>query len=442
MHVVLEWVKSNVFIVIFVVLMVASLVGLPLVARGMNAEIAKEVETRGRKLNDLARLEQTQVAAPGGAAAGQTKPALVNEQLLNAFRANVRVAQEDADQVLARAIEHNRKGRGVLMEGVFPAPPPHLAEVMPQRFFERVRGADGIDGTYIKGAYDELLEEVKAGSPPSLEELRNDIERRELQFRTHTLSKDADDPLTDEEREELQAALTGLRLLRYAEAAERISMYASLESLADLPRRDSSRLPSLSEMFEWQWRYWIHEDLLKALYEANKGYPSVVEAPLKHVVWVSVGPSVVAGGRTASGPTGGSTRSGEFGGSAAAPAAAAPNPRTEAPRDFSVSLTGRVTNPLYDVRYVDVDLIIDTNRIPEVLDALSRYNFFTVIRMRTTPADPYMAAASGYYYGSQPVSLISLRLETVWFRQWTSTFMPVAVKQRLGVPVEEASSYN
>lgn len=442
MNPVVQWVKSNVLIVLFVVIMIAALIAMPLIARSMNANISKEVEARGRKLVDLSRLEQTQVTLPGDAS-GESTATLVNEQLLNAFRANVRVAQEDADLVLAKALEHNRKGRGVLMENVFPAPPPRLAEVMPRRFYERIVGVDAPNGTRIPGAYEELLGEVRAGSPPPLDQLREDIERREVQFLTHTLSKEAGDQLTDEEAQEMRAALTSLRLLRYAEAAESISMYASLDAL-ELPRLDSTRLPSLDEMFEWQWRYWIHEDLLKALHEANRNYPSVIEAPVKQVVWVSVGGSV-SGAQSGSGGGGGGAGLG-VGGFSAGPSAsapmAAPNPSVEAPLDYSVSFTGRTTNPLYDVRYVDVDLIVDTSRIPEVIDALSQWNFITVIGMKTAPADPYLAAASGYYYGAAPVSHLSLRLETIWFRQWTSEFMPESVRQQLGIPSADEPSYD
>ena len=427
MNVALEWVKSNVFIVIFIVVMLAALIALPLVASGMNAEIAEEVESRAKKLNELARLEQTQVSAPGDAAAGRSQAALVNEQLLDAYRANVRVVQEDADLVLAKAVEHNQKGRGVLMEQVFPAPPPRLEVVIPNQFYERVLEA-----------YDELFEDIKAGSPPTAEELQGELERHESQFLTHTLAKDADDPLTSDEQRELQQAMTNFRLLGYAQAASNIKLFVSKDAL-EIPHSNPTTLPSMAELFEWQWKSGIHEDLLQGLADANRSYGSVLDAPVKRVTWTSVGGSVAgasAGSQTQDprrGAGGGARQSSQASGRPA-------NPKAEAPLDFSVSFTGRTSNPLYDVRYVDVDLIVDTSRIPEVLDALAKRNFITVTRMRTRPADPYVAAAEGYYYGSEPVSLVSLRLETIWFRLWTSPFMPSSVKQYLGVPETEANA--
>src|SRR5690606_35425609 len=144
------------------------------------------------------------------------------------------------------------------------------------------------------------------------------------------------------------------------------------------------------ELFEWQWKYWIHEDLLRGLADANNGYGSVVDAPVKRVTWTSVGGSVA--GASSGSQTQDPRRGAGGGGRQSSQASGRPaNPEAEAPLDFSVGFTGRTSNPLYDVRYVDVDLIVDTSRIPEVLDALAKRNSITVTRMRTQPADPYVA---------------------------------------------------
>lgn len=442
MNQVLDWIKSNVFIVVFSVLMIAAMVTLPFLASGMNQEVADEVERRARKLNELKQLESTQVAPPGSP--DESQATLVNERLIDQYRESVRIAQDDADLVLSAAMAHNQKGRSVLLDQVFPEPPSNLAEVMPRRFHERVMQA-----------YDDLLAHVGAGSPPALESLREEIERREVQFRTHTLSKDVDDPLTEQEQRELDKVLGELRVMNYQMAAERHSMFLTLDAL-QLPQWEDGSLPSLSQMYMWQWNYWVHEDVLAALRQANSrdsGDESgrllpVLAAPVKHVKRITVSeqapPSNDAsgGGSTSASvgavggrSVGGGQRGGQRGGGGSG--AVAPDPRSEASLDYSVSFTGRVTNPLYDVRYVDMELVLDTARIPQVIDALARRNFMTVIDVRMTPADPYEAAAGGFFYGSDPVSNVSIRLETVWFRQWTSEFMPDSLKQDLGIPVED-----
>ena len=109
----------------------------------------------------------------------------------------------------------------------------------------------------------------------------------------------------------------------------------------------------------------------------------------------------------------------------------------EAVRDFNVSLSGRQTNRLYDVRYAIVKLLVDPERLPQVLDALAMQNFMTVLDMSVVTTNPYDALAQGYYFGSGSLAEVTLTLETVWLRDWTAEFMPRAVKEALGVPVKE-----
>ena len=42
------------------------------------------------------------------------------------------------------------------------------------------------------------------------------------------------------------------------------------------------------DLFEWQWQFWIAQDMLMALTEANRQYASVVEAPVKRLVSMTV----------------------------------------------------------------------------------------------------------------------------------------------------------
>ena len=129
-------------------------------------------------------------------------------------------------------------------------------------------------------------------------------------------------------------------------------------------------------------------------------------------------------------------------------------------KDLSYSLTGRRTNGVWDVRPVDILMVVETERLPEVIDELTRENFFTVLDVSLTPVDSFAALAEGCYYGSAPVSDVSLRLETVWFRslhqdrsqtsspESTDEFdsgagaqvawwMPADLREALGIPVTD-----
>ena len=106
---------------------------------------------------------------------------------------------------------------------------------------------------------------------------------------------------------------------------------------------------------------------------------------------------------------------------------------------FEVSFTGRggypvAPNGLYDVRYARVSVIVDMNRIPELLNAVSTTNFMSVIDLDFEAIDPQEALREGFVFGGDAVVRASLRVETVWLRSWMAEWMPSGVRERLGIP--------
>jgi hypothetical protein len=306
--------------------------------------------------------------------------------------------------------------------------------VLPEQFKDEVIAANR-----------ELLQTLDPGLPPSLESMKEELATKRAQFIAIELKKELSETLTDEETELLQKDLRAARMAKYAEAAAAIGIYAT-EAALNLPVWDRTRAYSMLELFEWQWQYWIHQDIIKAIADANADSESVLTAPVKRILNIAVAPidsarsgGAPAGGAPAGGMSGGMSggfsgggTSGRGGGAGTAPSASPPNPAQPVPLDYGRSFTGRVTNPLYDVRYVQLDLDVATRDLPDVLDALARQNFITVINMAIAPVDPFEVAESGYLYEG-PVSRVSLHLETVWLRDWTAQFMPPEVKRMLGV---------
>jgi hypothetical protein len=323
------------------------------------------------------------------------------------------------------------------MPEIFPEPPFHLREVLPKRFHAA-----------LMSAYERLLAEVKAGSPPALEDLRSRLETMRNLFITQDLKKDPAATLDPSEVERLREELSEARLGMYKEAAAKVGMYASTSALF-LPEWDQAKQPPPSLLFNWQWQYWVLEDVLKAIASGNAKATSVVDAPIKHILGIVVSGMPATGTPDGAGSATSPPRlSGGFGAEGAgvpppppaegdAPAAAAPmtaDPKAPIARDYSVSFAGLISNPLFDVLTVEMGLVVETARLPEVLDALSRYNFNTITNLRVEPADPFLAAEQGFYYGPEPVCKVTLRMETIWFREWTKPFMPPATREALGIP--------
>ena len=429
MNAAVEWVKSNVITVVFIVIVIAALVVIPLFAGRMNESVRQDVEERLTALTQLQSLERTPVEI-----GTESRQMLVNPSILEQVRKLTEAEREDADRIRQISVEHNRKERGVLNEELLPSPPPHRREVLPEQFHAEVIAANR-----------ELLQTLDPGLPPSLESMKEELETKRAQFIAIELKKELSETLTDEEMELLQNDLRAARMAKYAEAAAAIGIYAT-EAALNLPVWDRTRDYSMPELFEWQWQYWIHQDIINAIADANADSESVLTAPVKRILNIAVAPIDTAGssGGSSGAPAGG--MSGGFSGGAAgarggadtAVSATPPDPARPVPLDFGRSFTGRVTNPLYDVRYVQLDLDVATDRLPDVLDALARQNFITVINMAIAPVDPFEVAESGYLYEGA-VSRVSLQLETIWLRDWTAQFMPPEVKRMLGVyaPPEE-----
>ncbi len=442
MRVVLNWVRTNVYTVICAAVMIAAPAVLWVFSGRMNAAVKQEVQKRTGKMGELLKFETTPISLESPVPGNEPVSAkiAVNRRFLERYQEVVGDLRADAQRIREEVLSINRKGRGVLNDELFPSPPEAQRETLPKGMYRQ-----------LIAAYTQLLADVHAGSPPSAEQMAEYLGQTRERYLTTEVRKRSSDSLTPEEQHELTEQLTKARLSYCADAARSIGYYATLADL-DVPSESQRPMTAqgqgLIDMFSWQWEFWVKEDVLRALYQANQALPSVVEAPVKRVIslgMLSAPAAAVAAGEGDSesgGPSGGFSSAGGGGRRGGGepreqmPAAAA-DPAQEVPPDYTISFTGRHTNPLFDVVYVRADLIVDSARIPEVFDALALQNFMTVVNAQVESVDQFADLKAGYFYGT-PVSRLTLDIETVWLREWTSPFMPVELKQALGIPVPPA----
>ncbi|MGA1017865.1 MAG: hypothetical protein ACO3YY_07780 [Phycisphaerales bacterium] len=432
---VVDWIKSNVAIVVCGVVILLVLVLAPWFSSSLEAGVRESAEQRARQVSEIAGFERSPVSLDVPGRAPISGSGVVNAALLEQYRNAAARLQSDAEAVRAVAVEHNRKGRGVVSAEAFPRPPRSQRETIQFDVYDRV-----------VEAYEDLLDRVRAGSPPEEDTVVAELQRREMQFINNTLRKQTRKDLDAREEADLDAELAKARLVRYGERARELSFYASLADL-DVPAPPQQSRISTAEMFDWQWRLWVAEDLLEAFAAANDGDASVVEGAVKRVVSLqvlgSLEPPRSGGGGSDFGGGGMPGRRGVEGeGGAAASGGMSDEPplgevridaSIEAPRDFARSFTGRSSNGIYDVRNVEVVLVVATEELPRVFDAIAARNFMTVLDVSLRPADPFEAARRGYIYGTTPVSEVTMLVETVWLREWTAPFMPSDARAALGI---------
>ncbi|MEY4634477.1 MAG: hypothetical protein RJA55_275, partial [Acidobacteriota bacterium] len=300
----------------------------------------------------------------------------------------------------------------------------------------------------LEKEYARLLSSMGAGDPYPEADMVAELSRRRSQIIDAEFGAKTEGELTTEERASLGAKLADERLARSCEHARQFSLYADAASIGapDKSRRTTKLKPI--DLFLMQWNYWVAEDVLAALKAAN-GEKDVLQGPVKRILALSStlqAPSA-AGAPADGAPAGDGSEpppappADDGSGAPAAegdPAvAAAPtgepiNPDAPLPAaDYSKSFTGRTTNQLFDIITCEVRLVVQTSAIPQVIDELSKRNFITVTDVRVRPVDSFAAAEEGFMYGAAPVSAVSLRLETVWLREWTGPFMPDDLRSRL-----------
>lgn len=416
------WVKRNPAIVASLGVFVLAPVVAWWFASDLHASADELSNKRATEMAELEKLEKSsvEIVLPGKAPEAQT--GVVTPKMVAAYEELAGKLRTDAMEVQRQALKHNQGDRTGL-----------ILPVKVNQGNQLLIAGEVFDACHAHVAA--LMSQLKVGAAPSEQGLADQLQRRQDQFIAGERKSDRKS-LNDEQLARLRAALLDKRLQIYADAATSISFYADKDRLGLPGVADAGSPPHEGVLFDWQWRTWIAEDLLRAFAAANKPYRSVLDAPVKRVISMTIfdDPAVTeltaaASAEAPAAPAGappadGSAPPADGAAAAAAPAATPIDPKTAVAYNFASTFTGRVTGPLYDVRRVSVRVVVATAMLPEVLNAIGRQNFMTVTNVRLAPADAFAAADEGYIYGQAPVSEVTMTIETVWMREWLGKLMP------------------
>lgn len=343
--------------------------------------------------------------------------------------------QEAQRERLAEAteaiIEFNRKDRGVLVEGLFPKQPEDDSEAQ----LLRLRMQDLLIPGDGESAYEQLVASLNATTPPDPQRVLDTLNDTRARLFEREEAQSGEAQFEPEELEAITQELTAQRVSLYARPAQESSIYLSLEQFPSgspfsvapaFPRQAVAGSPSHGLTFLWQMDYWLAQDLIGFLREANTRGGSllpIVDAPVKRVLSIEGQPLKLdrTSGRD------------QFD----AGVEPGPDPANQLfePR-YHASPSGREANwlnQLYDIRRVRVGLIVDSARIPEIIDAAGRYNLISVTDLDIAAVDVWRDLEQGFYYGQDHVVRVDMELEFVYLRAWTAPLMPDIIRQELGL---------
>lgn len=425
-----EWAKANLLLVILGTASLAALAGGYFASDMISSGVMEDAQARAARMSDLKDIERTAVTLDIPGQPQFSANAIVNQKLLEAYAERVESLRKDGVSVREYAVQRNKGRHEPVMSLRLQKGDPKLEQIHLD-FFDAV-----------SGAYGRLMASVRIGSVPDEATVQGFVARRKDQFIASDLKKKPDEALTAQESEVLARELGNARLAAYNEAARDFAIYAEPESLKvpSAPFKKDAPDALLPVLWRQQWEYWVLSDILAAFSQVNGPDANVQTAAVKRIDSVAfVGPlragaGAATGDGAAAPPADGGDGSMGGDGMGMAMGAGAPiDPAVPvAAANFDANFTGRRSNQLYDVFMTDVTFVCETAKLPAVFDALAQQNFITVIMASVRPEDPFEAAEDGYIYGPQPVSLVKLRLESVWLREWMGPLMPDPVRKALG----------
>ncbi len=396
----------------------------------VRAPVVAKIKDRVDAYEKLGGLEKTSVDVRAADGSVRTESAYINKALIEELTKHQEALAADAQGIYQSAVDRNRAGRGVSQD---------IAEYLPKPKNESARDVNLLRENALPlliKQRDALITLMKMSGPSKSDEALDRVQRAETEHLTGVLMKKQRSEVTDpKELAELNARLVDTRLALITENAAGIEVYLRpgailwRDKLASAKDGDSKAAPAvefaLAQLFQFQWDMWVVEDVLKAIQQVNsksdasgKRVPiGVVQAPVKCINRLLVTP--IAGLVPADAAAGATADA-----SAEAPAGEAIDPKTDVAPDFAASINGLRTNQLFDVRDATLVVVCETTAVPKLVNALSAQNFITVTGLSLVPADTFAAARQGYAFGSQPCSEVTLKLQSVWLRDWTTESMP------------------
>lgn len=427
---VIAWIKANLWIPVFALIGVVVLAGGWVGSSAWNNNIHTSRQSKAE--DALRRLKQVNVPytelamEPGETPYSRTEPP--NERVTEWFRARRAAQMEQAARVVELAQITNGAGRGVLVEGLFPQPAPGELQA---KTIEMARKM--VQNERSSSAFEAILREHGAISPPNSEQIAavlRDAQQREKD-RLRAGGRTGED-IAKEAEEVIERKLIEQRIGEYRRRADQGSFYAtpaifpaevSGSKLGPvLPKEVPATPPTLERCFEWQFDYWVVSDILRAVSAANTdvagGRTLVPDSVVKRIERIAIEGFLPTHPPDQIISPLGDPKSGVL----------APN--------FMYSATGRgALNHLYDIRRAEVRMVVAIDRLPALLDAITRSNFISITDLDIAEVRVWDDLARGYFYGPDPVMRVTMELELAYLRSWTTQFMPNRVKELLGVPL-------
>lgn len=399
----LLWAKANPLAVICFVIIAVAVISFYYPTHVQGVAFRQEMLARQKQIDEINRYKQSSMTIPP---ARPDDPPMViqgviNDEAISRLGTVYKDMESEYVNIYRFASGRNQRGHDVMLAGLFPKP---LDESKP---FNARR-------EYIE-SFKTLYDLLHATTLPTKEEIDAMLEAEVDAFKATlfpvptTLSLEQKQVVQKKQAEKLMAMYRKAALTHHVYAQPvQINVQQGLWDPGIFQIGDwakPGRRPEMADIWEGQMQLWIQQDLVNAIRSANAmddPGKTIVNVPIKRILKMFVKPGYV--GVPNSGHQGQQSQ----------------DTSKRLPDDFRASISGRQSNPIYDVRHAVMTLIVDSRKIPQVLNAISAVNFMSVIGMSYTDVDEYEAMREGYIYGTCDAVQLELTIETIWLRDWTA----------------------
>lgn len=405
----MDIIKKNMFSVVCGVIAIIAVVAWFWPIGGMYDQLRSEVQASAKTYQEIENLRKQPRNLPSLVLENSTQDPLErfpNDRVIQIGRQATKALTDQSDRMLKTVSSLNI--RPPLVPGSLPRANSKARSDFPRLYLEEL-------GQTEEGWKTGIPKLLHATEPPTKDEI-DEVAWKiwDEQYKVRIVAIAGQNNLQQISDEYVSEQINLAKNERIRRAKENL-MYLDPDSIPPSPEIQAGKPPTDVQIWFAQTGLWIVQDVAAAINEANKDAHNVMDAPIKHLVSFRVpfGPEqyILASSAPQTAAMGG----GESGVSA--------QPTLNAngvPEYYSLSPTGRVCNPVYDVIHFDLVLRVDFRKIPQILAEIERNRLFTVLRASVAAIDSAQELkTNGYVYGNEPVAELTIQGEALFLRSWT-----------------------
>jgi len=466
MNKILGFIKSNLVIVISVVLIMAFLPTGYVFASKWNKKVYEEANAayskEKRTLTSKGKITYSLPAVLEGET-DLSETRAPNHAVTEFYKAHKEEREGEVGEVVERGTEFNRGEHVELVPGLLPKASDDRTLVrLAREMGEAITGTNAVPSVYQR-----KLQRLNAGSPPTPESLTATLEDFKNREQMRYENSNANGKMNQAQSDQLDKDLISRRLGEYIGRAKTLTFYCSPDAFVNGETGVSTgrtntrtiseysvipaKLPPLSTIDEglilnWLWDYWIVSDVLDSVALANTdaqtGAKAIPDAPIKSIESIRISKIEVPTAVAISTDSSAGSMSGQFASGGRDNRGGGGQSNTDSPivEEVGTSFTGRIggqATSAFDIRTIELVVVADSRGLPGLIDAMGKTNYMTVIGLDLAPVDIWSDIEQGYYYGDDHVVRATITIESVWLRSWLEPLMPDGIKQALGIPLND-----